>query len=105
MLPVCRPVRAFETDELVASPPAIVALLVGLISVGLLISELREYWKTTVVLVPLRSPLPTTEPLSVAPVEVKLEAADEVTNGAAGVVKLNVLEVVVPVALVANART
>lgn len=105
MLPVCNPVRAFDTDEVLASPPAIVALLVGLTSVGLLISELSEYWNNTVVLVPPRSPLPTTEPLSVAPVEVKLEAAEEVTKGAAGVVKLNVLEVVVPVALVAKART
>lgn len=81
------------------------ALLVGLTSVGLLMSEFIEYWNTTVVLVPPESPFPTTDPFSVAPVELKLEADEEVTNGAAGVVKLKVEDVVVPVALVAKART
>ena len=87
MLPVCNPVNAFDTEDVLESPPGIVAFVVGLTSVGLLMSEFKEYWKTTVVLVPLRSPFPTTEPFSVAPVEVRLEAAEEVTNGAAGVVK------------------
>jgi hypothetical protein len=81
------------------------ALLVGLISVGLLMSAFSEYWNTTVVLVPPKSPFPTTDPFSVAPVELRLEADDVVTNGAAGVVKLNVVEVDVPVAFVAKART
>jgi hypothetical protein len=57
------------------------------------------------VLVPPKSPFPTTDPFSVAPVELKLEADEEVTNGAAGVVKLKVEDVVVPVTLVANALT
>jgi hypothetical protein len=68
-------------------------------------SEFNEYWNTTVVLVPPESPLPITEPFKVAPVELKLEADEEVTNGAAGVVKLKVEDVVVPVTLVAKART
>ena len=105
MLPVCSPVSALETDEVLVSPPAILALLVGLTSVGLLMSGFRDYWTTTVVLVPPKSPLPTTDPFNVTPVELKLEAADVVTNGAAGVVKLKVVEVDVPVAFVAKART
>jgi hypothetical protein len=68
-------------------------------------SEFNEYWNTTVVLVPPESPLPTTDPFNVTPVGVRLDAAELVTNGAAGVVKVKVVEVVVPVALVANALT
>lgn len=80
------------------------ALLVGLTSVGVLMSEFSEYWNTTVVLVPPESPFPTTDPFSVAPVELKLDADEEVAKGAAGVVKLKVKEVEVPVAFVAKAR-
>ena len=105
MLPVESPVKAFETEVELVSPAVIVPLLVGLTSMGLLISELEEYWNTTVVLVPPTSPFPTTVPFSVAPVVEVSEAATVATKGAAGVVKLNVLDVVVPVALVAKILT
>ena len=43
MFPATKPVKAFETAIEVVSPPAIVPLLAGLTSVGLLISEFNEY--------------------------------------------------------------
>jgi hypothetical protein len=57
------------------------------------------------VLVPPTSPFPITEPFKVNPVVDVSDAANVVTVGAAGVVKLYVSDVIVPVAFVAKALT
>jgi hypothetical protein len=92
----------FETFEDVSVPFVIVPFVDAATSVYVARDELVEYWKKTVVSVPLESPFPTTAPFNVALVAAKDVAEEVVACGAAGVTNENVFVTEVPVPFVAD---